>query len=56
VWKAWLLTAVAKHGVGMNREDVDQMPAVFYLRDREIAREYRYKTIADRPDYLKLIA
>jgi hypothetical protein len=28
---------------------------VFYLRERGIAREYRYKTIADRPDYLKLI-
>jgi len=28
---------------------------VFYLRERAIAREYRYKTIADRPDYLRLI-
>ena len=54
VWKAWLLGA-AKHGTGMNKEDADQMPAVFYLRERGIAREYRYKTIADRPDYLKLI-
>jgi peroxiredoxin len=56
VWKAWLLGAVGKHGIGMIQEDADQMPAVFYLRERAIAREYRYKTIADRPDYLKLIA
>jgi hypothetical protein len=55
VWKAWLLGAVGKHGVGMIQEDADQMPAVFYLRERAIAREYRYKTIADRPEYLKLI-
>jgi peroxiredoxin len=56
VWKAWLLGAVRQHGIGMIREDADQMPAVFHLRERAIAREYRYKTIADRPDYLKLIA
>jgi hypothetical protein len=55
VWKAWLLGAVGKHGIGMIREDADQMPAVFYLRERSIAREYRYKTIADQPDYLRLI-
>jgi hypothetical protein len=29
---------------------------VFHLRERWVAREYRYKTIADRPDYLKLIS
>jgi hypothetical protein len=55
VWKAWLLGAVRQHGIGMIREDADQMPAVFHLRERAIAREYRYKTIADRPDYLRLI-
>jgi hypothetical protein len=55
VWKAWLLGAVRQHGIGMVKEDADQMPAVFYLRERAIAGEYRYKTIADRPDYLKLI-
>ena len=51
VWKAWLLGAVRQHGLGMIQEDADQMPAVFYLRERVIAREYQYKTIADRPDY-----
>jgi hypothetical protein len=52
VWKAWLLGAVRQH---MIREDADQMPAVCYLRERAIVRAYRYKTIADRPNYLKLI-
>ena len=55
VWKGWLLGSIAKHGIGRMQEDAHQMPAVFYLRQRGIAREYRYKTIADRPDYLKLI-
>jgi hypothetical protein len=56
VWKAWLLGAVRKHGIGMVKEDADQMPGIFYLRERAIVREYRYRTIADQPDYLKLIA
>jgi hypothetical protein len=56
VWKAWLLGAVQKHGVGMVKEDASQMPGIFYLRQRAIVRAYRYRTIADQPDYLKLIA
>jgi hypothetical protein len=56
VWKGWLLGAVQNHGIGMIKEDADQMPAIFYLRQRAIVRAYRYRTIADRPDYLKLIA
>jgi peroxiredoxin len=56
VWKAWLLGAVRKHGIGMIKEDGDQMPGIFYLRERVIVRAFRYKTIADEPDYLKLIA
>jgi peroxiredoxin len=56
VWKAWLLGAVRKYGVGMLKEDAGQMPGIFYLRQRAIVRAFRYKTIADQPDYLKLIA
>ena len=56
VWKAWLLGAVQKHGIGMIKEDADQMPGIFYLQKRAIARAYRYRTIADQPDYLTLIA
>jgi hypothetical protein len=56
VWKGWLLGAVQKHGIGMIKEDANQMPGIFYLQNRAIARAYRYRTIADQPDYLKLIA
>ena len=56
VWKAWLQGAIRKHGIGMIKEDADQMPGIFYLRQRAITRAFRYKTIADQPDYLKLIA
>jgi hypothetical protein len=48
--------AIRKHGIGMIKEDGEQMPGIFYLRDRAIVRAFRYKTIADEPDYLKIIA
>jgi hypothetical protein len=56
VWKAWLQGTVRKHGIGMIKEDADQMPGIFYLQKRAIVRAYRYRTIADQPDYLQLIA
>jgi peroxiredoxin len=55
VWLGWLRT-LPKVGIGPIKEDAEQLPGIFYLRDREIARSFRYETIADRPDYLKLIA
>jgi hypothetical protein len=55
VWKAWLRAVVQSHGMGMIKEDANQMPGIFYLRQRAIVRAYRYRTIADQPDYLKLI-
>jgi hypothetical protein len=56
VWTGWFKGALRKHGIGMIKEDGDQMPGIFYLRSRAIVRAFRYKTIADQPDYLKLIA
>jgi hypothetical protein len=56
VWKGWLQDAMIKHGIGMIREDAEQMPGVFFLRDRKIVRSFRHRTIADRPDYLRLVA
>jgi hypothetical protein len=56
VLKAWLTGSIRSHGIGMIREDADQMPGIFFLRQRAIARAFRYHTIADQPDYLKLIA
>ena len=54
-WKGWLLGgAIFKYGIGMLKEDAEQMPGVFLLKDRRIARAFRHKSIADEPDYLKL--
>ena len=54
VWRGWLKGAMFKYGIGMIKEDAEQMPGVFLLKDRKIARAFRHKTIADEPDYLKL--
>jgi len=56
VWKAWLQGALRNHGIGLVKEDADQMPGIFYLRNRAIVRSFLYRTIADEPDYLRLIA
>jgi hypothetical protein len=55
VWKGWLNGAMFKYGIGMIKEDADQMPGVFFLKERKIARAFRHRTIADEPDYLKLV-
>jgi hypothetical protein len=55
VMKAWVTGAIRSYGIGMIKEDAEQMPGVFYLRDGKIANFYRYRTIADCPDYLALV-
>lgn len=55
-WKRWLQSAIRKHGIGRIQEDAHQMPGVFFLRDEKIVRSFRYRTIADQPNYLKLCA
>ena len=54
VWIGWLRGAVFKYKIGLLKEDIQQMPGVFFLRDRAIATVFRHRTIADRPDYLGL--
>jgi peroxiredoxin len=54
VWKGWLKGAMFKYGIGMIKEDADQMPGVFLLKERKIVRAFRHRTIADEPDYLQL--
>jgi hypothetical protein len=56
VWKGWLKGALRKYGLGRIQEDGHQMPGVFFLKERRMVRGFRYQTIADEPDYLKLIA
>ena len=55
VWRGWLKGAIFKYGIGTIREDGYQMPGVFLLKERRIARAYRHREISDEPDYLKLI-
>jgi hypothetical protein len=56
VWFGWLKGALFAYGIGMIQEDAHQMPGLFYLKGPVVVRRYRYRTIADEPDYLKLIS
>ena len=57
VWYGWLVKgAYRKHGIGKIQENAQQMPGIFFIKGGRIARTFRYKTIADQPDYLKLTA
>jgi hypothetical protein len=56
VLMGWLKGALFKYGIGLIREDAEQMPGVFFLKDRKIVRAFRHRTIADEPNYLKLVA
>lgn len=51
----WLRGAIFKYGIAVPKEDGDQMPGVFFLKDRKVVRAFRHRTIADEPDYLKLV-
>jgi peroxiredoxin len=55
VWIGWLKGALFKHGIGAIKEDGKQMQAIFFLKGSKIVREFRYRTIADEPNYLKLV-
>jgi thiol-disulfide isomerase/thioredoxin len=55
VWAGWLKGAIFKHGIGKIRGDGQQMPGIFFLRGARIVRRFVYKTIADEPDYLRLV-
>jgi len=56
VWLGWLKGSIVRHGIGAIKEDGHQMPGLFFLKGSKIVRHFRYKTIADEPDYLKLVA
>ena len=53
---AWLKGAIFKHGIGKIEGDGHQMPGIFFLKGPRIVRRFLYRTIADQPNYLKLIA
>lgn len=55
-WVGWLKGSIFKHGIGTIKEDGHQMQGIFFLKGAKIVRQFRYKTIADEPNYLKLVA
>jgi peroxiredoxin len=55
VWVGWLKGAIFKHGIGAIKEDGHQKQGLFFLKGAKIVRQFRYKTIADEPDYLRLV-
>jgi hypothetical protein len=52
----WLKGTLFKHGIGKIQGDGHQMPGIFYLKDANIARRFVFRTIADQPNYIKLIS
>jgi hypothetical protein len=56
VWMGWLKGAIFKHGIGAIKEDGHQMQGIFFLKGPKIVRQFRYRTIADEPNYLKLVS
>jgi hypothetical protein len=56
VWAGWLRGALFRHGIGAIREDGHQMPGLFLIRGAAIVRAFRYRSIADRPDYVRFIS
>ena len=55
VWKGWLQGALRKHGIGLIKEDADQMPGIFYLRIGALRGLFGIRRLRMSPDYLKLI-
>jgi len=56
VWWGWLKGTIFKHGIGKIEGDGHQMPGIFFLNGATVVRRFIYKTIADEPDYRKLVA
>jgi hypothetical protein len=52
---AWFKGALFKYGIGLIKEGGEQMPGVFFLKDRKIVRAFRHRTIADEPDYVRIV-
>jgi thiol-disulfide isomerase/thioredoxin len=55
VWVGWLKGALFKHGIGLIKQDGQQMQGLYFLKGAKIVRRFVYKTIADEPDYLQLV-
>ncbi len=52
----WLKGALFKYGLRKIEGDGYQMPGIFFLKGPKIVHKFVHKTIADEPDYLRLVA
>jgi len=50
-WRGIKAGLISGHGMGMPAADASQMPGVFLLEQGVIARRFRHRSAADRPDY-----
>ena len=55
VWKGWLKRIIVQIWNRQNPGRWRSNARIFFLKDRAIVRGFRYQSIADEPDYLKLI-
>jgi peroxiredoxin len=51
-WRGFRAGLLAGHGLGKPVADSSQMPGVFLLERGIIARRFRHRSAADRPDYV----
>jgi len=56
VWLGWLKRTVRKYGIGEVRGDSAQMAGVFFLNGAKVVRKFIHRSMADQPDYLRLVA
>jgi hypothetical protein len=56
VWLAGLKGIVFKYGIRETHGDEQQMPGIFFLKGPKIVRKFVHRSMADQPDYLKLVA
>ncbi len=55
LWLRGFLAAIIEgHGMGKIQGDAFQLPGVFLLHKGQILKDFRHKTAADRPDYMRL--
>jgi peroxiredoxin len=56
LWRGVVKGLLVRHGFGRSRADAFQMPGVFWIDNCVLARRYRHRTAADRPNYAELCA
>jgi len=55
VWIAWLKGTVRKYGIGEVQGDSAQLAGAFFLNGAKIVRKFIHRSMADQPDYLRLV-